>query len=145
MTDLAQQPQGLMANEIGLTNPSPNFLVFSGTHPRTIYVRDFGNSTAHLPGFALDETGKYHTAGIKWEFPVGTTTAMFISFKFSTDVTGVDCDGLQYSAVYGENKDRQDLCAPSVNNTYQFTVTFSDGRTFDPEIIVTPVSNDPNT
>jgi hypothetical protein len=92
----------------------------------------------------LHETDTYYTAGIKWEVPVGTTTSMFISFKFVTDVSGIDCDDLQYSEVYGADKDCQELCAPSVKKTYHFTVTFLDGMTIDPEIIVTPVSNDPN-
>ena len=118
MTDLAQHSQSDLTNAVGLTNPSPKLLVFSGTHPRKIHIKDFGSGTNHVPGFALHEADTYYTGGIKWEFPVGTTTALFISFRFEDDVTGIDCDGLQYSAVYGENKDGQDLCAPSVKSTY---------------------------
>jgi hypothetical protein len=144
MDDLAQQVDGNAKNEARFTNPSPKLLKFSGTHPRTVYVRDFGNSTAHLPGFALHETDTYFTGGIHWEFPTGTETAMFVTFKFVTDVAGIDCDDLEYSAVYGENGDRQDLCTPALECQYQFTVSFSDGTSHDPRIVVTPVSTDPD-
>lgn len=144
MTDLAQQDQSNAKNEARLTNPSPKLLKFSGAHPRTVYVRDFGNSTTHLPGFALHETDTFFTGGIKWEFPLDSETAMFISFKFLTDVSGVDCDDLEYSIVYGGNSDKQDMCIPAIECNYNFTVTFTDGLSHDPEIVVTPIGADPD-
>jgi hypothetical protein len=144
MNDLAQHAEGNSKSEPELTNPSSKLLKFSGVHPRKIYVKDFGNSSGHLPGFALHESLTYYTGGIHWEFPIGTETALFVTFKFVTDISGVDCDGLQYSAVYGDSVDHQDLCAPALQSEYNFTVSFSDGGSHDPRIVVTPVSTDPD-
>jgi hypothetical protein len=139
MTDRVQRVAVNATAEATFSLPSPKLLELRGAGPKKIYIRDFGTSDNHLPGFAIHKTDQYCTGGLHWKFEHHAYTALFITFKFLTDVTGVDCDQLYYSPVYGRNNRRQQLCVPATENRYQFYVSFSDHKKHDPQILVTPI------
>jgi hypothetical protein len=142
MTDSMHLDDSNLHNDQGSLDINSGLLTLVGNNPVHIYVKAILQRGV-IPAFALDKHGTWYTGGIAWasdgEF------GKFIKFEFMKSVTGVDCDELPYSAVFGSHQQHQDLCLLAVAPaTYDFTVSFAGAPARDPKIIVTPVNPDPN-
>src|SRR4051812_31864838 len=123
MTDSAQ----LLGSETGgeriPLDVNSGLLILEGNNPVHVFVKSIVQHNVTIPAFSLGKHETWYTGGITWasdgEF------AKFIKFEFMHGVTGVDCDLLPYSAVFGNHQQHQDLCLLAIAPaTYDFTVSF---------------------
>jgi hypothetical protein len=118
------------------TDPSDSFLVFQkDSDPPDIQVDWF--TTPNLAGFAKGTSDTFHSKGLKWKYPSGSTSLTF-TFVLGTDVSELESNSkeLSFSAV-SDGKQTATLNASEA--TFNFTVVKTTGERHDPQIVVTPL------